>query len=56
MIGIFQELVEIGRSIGDLANAHLYDSGFISIEGKTKEGKKFSLSLHIAEEEKNDGN
>lgn len=55
MSSIFQELVEIGRSIGDLTCAHMYDNDFISIEGKTKEGKKFSLSLHITEEEnKND--
>lgn len=55
MSSIFQELVEIGRSIGDVTSAHLYDNDFISIDGKTKEGKKFSFTLHITEEEnKND--
>lgn len=53
MSSIFQELVEIGRSIGDVTSAHLYDNDFISIEGKTKEGKRFSLTLNITEEVNN---
>lgn len=52
MSGIFQGLIEIGVKLGNIENAHLYDSDFINIEGVTFEGKKFSLSLNIMEEEK----
>ena len=55
MSGIFQKLMEVGVKVGTVTAAHLYDSGFISIEGMSHEGNKFTLSLHI-EEEKNDGN
>ena len=51
----FQKLIEIGTNLGCITNAHLYHNDFITIEGKTAEGKEFSLSLHI-KEEKNDGN
>lgn len=56
MSGIFQKLMEIGITVGTVTSAHMYDDNFISIEGVAHEGKKFSLSLHIKEEEKNDGN
>lgn len=52
---IFQKLMKIGCKIGTITNAHLYDNDFITIEGVNAEGKKFSLNLHITEEEKNDG-
>lgn len=55
MSGIFQKLMEIGTKVGNITDAHLYNNDFINIEGVTAEGKKFSLSLHIMEEEK-DGN
>ena len=52
MSGIFQKLIEVGIVVGTISNAHLYDSDFINIEGVTFEGKKFSLTLNIMEEEK----
>lgn len=55
MSGIFHKLMEIGLKLGTVTAAHLYESGFISIEGVSHEGTKFNLSLHIEEEEKNDG-
>ena len=51
---IFRKLMEISTNVGSITSAHLYDSEFISIEGVTTDGKKFSLSLHIKEEENND--
>lgn len=56
MIGIFQKLVEVGTTTGTVTSAHMYENNFISIEGVDHDGKEFSLSLHIKEEEKNDGN
>ena len=54
MSGIFQKMIEIGIKIGTITNAHLYDDEFITIEGVSYEGKKFSISLHIKEENEND--
>lgn len=50
-----QKLLDIGTELGAITEAHMYKNDFITIEGKTAEGKKFSLTLHI-EEDKNDGN
>lgn len=54
MVGILQKLIEVGNTLGTLADVHMYDNDFINIEGTTFEGKKFSLSLHIKEEKEND--
>ena len=52
---IFVEMIRLAEKIGDVAVANMYDAEFLTVEGKTKDRKKFSLSLHIKEEEK-DGN
>lgn len=54
MSGIFQKLIEIGIALGTITGAHMYDNDFITIEGVAHEGKKFSLTLHIKEENEND--
>jgi hypothetical protein len=54
MSGIFQKLMDIGITLGTVTAAHMYDNDFITIEGVAHEGKKFSLTLHIMEEEKKD--
>lgn len=54
MSNIFQKMLEISVKVGNITNAHLYDNGFIIIEGESYEGKKFSLTLNIEEENKND--
>lgn len=51
MSDIFQKLMNIGLKIGEVTTAHLYDNDFITIEGVTPEGKKFSIALHVKEEE-----
>lgn len=56
MIGIYRQLVNTACLLGVVKQAHLYESGFVAIEGKTYEGKDFSLTLSIKEEEKKDGN
>lgn len=55
MSEIFQKLMNIGLKIGNVTTAHLYDNDFITIEGVTTEGKKFSITLHVMEEENKDG-
>ena len=46
------EMIRLADQFGGIENAHLYDNGFINIEGMTKGGMKFSLSLSVKEEEK----
>lgn len=48
-------LLEFAGRIGTINQMLCYDSGFCSVEGKTSDGKKFDITLHIKEEEK-DGN
>ena len=52
MSGILQKLIEIGITVGEITGVHMYDNDFITIEGVAHEGKKFSLTLNIKEEEK----
>lgn len=54
MSGIFQKMIELGITLGTINDAHLYDSGFISIDGVSHEGKKFGITLHFEKEEKED--
>ena len=52
---IFVEMVRLTEQIGSVVVAHMYDNGFLTVDGKTKDGKKVNLSLIVKEEEK-DGN
>ena len=52
---ILHQLIDIGYAMGDVEGVHMYDTNFLTIDGKTNEGKKFSINIHIKEEEK-DGN
>ena len=51
---LFTRLVYIGSAAGTVTSAMMYDNGFMSIEGKTAEGKPFSITMHIKEEEEKD--
>jgi hypothetical protein len=55
MIEIFGMLIKAGMKLGEINQAMMYDHGFMTIEGETNDGKKFSINMHIKEEEK-DGN
>ena len=52
---VLHQLIDIGNQLGTVESVHMYDTDFLSVDGKTKEGKKYSLTIHIKEEE-NDGN
>ena len=56
MIATYRQLLNIACTLGLVHQAFLYKSGFVSIEGTTNEGKEFTLTLTIKEEEENDGN
>lgn len=50
MSDILCVMVDIGNQIGKISEASMYGD-FISVEGTTKEGKRFSLTLAITEVE-----
>lgn len=50
---ILVEIIRLAEQIGNVENAHMYNNDYFSIEGKSKGGKKFNLSLSLREEEKN---
>ena len=53
-IDVFEKLIYIGNCVGNITRANMYNSEFMTVEGKTKDGKKFSVTLSIKEEEKKD--
>ena len=55
MSKILHYLIEVAEAVGAVDCAHYYSKDFITIDGTTEDGKKFSITLHIKEEE-NDGN
>lgn len=58
MIGIFAMLIKASMELGEINQALMYESGFMSIEGRAKDGRKFTLSLtkEAAKEEETNGN
>ena len=52
---ILKNLLEFADRMGVVDQMLGYDNGFCTVEGKTRDGKKFSISLHI-EEVTDDGN
>lgn len=53
MSEILRNLVMVGDYIGIVVSAMMYESGFMTVDGKTKDGKKFTITLSIKEEEEN---
>ena len=52
---IFVEMIRLAEQFGKVTEAQMYKSGYINIEGKTKDGNEFYLSRSVKEEKK-DGN
>ena len=52
MTKALHELIYIGNEMGFVECVHMYDTHFMSVEGKTIDGKKFSITINIQEEEK----
>ena len=47
--------MDLAERVGTVTDAHLYNAEFITVDGETHNGKKFSITLNMKEEEK-DGN
>lgn len=55
MSDILCRLIGLCNEVGTVTSAMMYDNGFITIDGKTNDGKKFSITMSVMEEDK-DGN
>lgn len=49
---IMVEMVRLAEQIGKVKAAHMYSNDYISIDGKTKDGKSFNMNLTMEEEKK----
>ena len=46
------EMIRLAEQFGKVEQAHQYPDGYSHVNGKTKDGKQFTLSLSFKEEEK----
>ena len=51
-MGVFTQLIFVAENVGTVKAANMYNDEFMTIEGVTQEGKKFSITLSIKEEKK----
>lgn len=51
MIGIFKKMIAVATDVGSILKLNMYED-FARVEGKTSDGKVFTLSLVVKEEEK----
>lgn len=54
MAEIFEALIHLAGGVGTVTSAMMYANGFMTVEGKTDEGKKYTVTLNIMEENKDD--
>lgn len=54
MSDILVKLIGLGNEIGTVTSANMYDHGFMSVDGVTVNGRKFSITLSVSKEECND--
>lgn len=52
MINIFEEMIGTAKKLGVVTDANMYDYNFMTVNGKTKDGTAFTLTLNIKEENK----
>ena len=48
------KLIGFGNEVGTVTNAMMSDGNYLSVSGKTADGKDFNISFYIEEEKKND--
>ena len=47
---VLKNLLEFADRMGVVTSMLCYESGFSTVEGTTRDGKKFDITLHIKEE------
>jgi hypothetical protein len=52
MTNILHQLIDVGNCMGAVDSVHMYDTNFLSVDGKTSDGKQFSITINIKGEEK----
>lgn len=53
MSDVLCRLIGLGNEVGTVTSAMMYDFGYMTVDGKTNEGKKFTITLSVKEEEEN---
>lgn len=53
-MNVLYGLIKVAEQIGTVTSVNMYENGYMSIEGKTEDGKKFSITRIIEKEEKKD--
>lgn len=49
--------MDLAEKLGTVTEAHLYSGEFITVDGNThSDGKPFTITMNLKEEEKTDGN
>ena len=49
--------MDLAEKLGTVSEAHLYSGEFITVEGIThSDGKPFTITMNLKEEDKTDGN
>lgn len=51
MCEIFEALLHLAGGVGSVTSAMMYESGFMTVDGNTIDGKKYSITLSIKEAE-----
>lgn len=54
MSEIFEALLHLAGGVGKVSSAMMYDHGFMTVDGNTADGKKYTITLSIKEEIEND--
>lgn len=49
---VLKDLMDISHVLGEITSVNMYDPSFISVKGKTKDGKEFELNFFIKKENK----
>ena len=50
---ILKDLLDFADKVGVVTKMLCYEDGFLTVEGKTRDGKKFDITLDIKEEKEN---
>ena len=50
MTEIFEAMIHLAGGIVNVSKAMMYNDGFMTVEGETKDGKKYSVTLNIEED------
>ena len=54
MTEVFEAMIHLAGGVGKVTKAMMYNDGFMTVEGETKDGQKYSITLNIEEENNND--